>query len=58
MRKLAFGVLDGIRVSSVKVTAGGSPVSCSWELKEGKVRITLNDETLLVAGDKMEVALG
>ena len=58
LRKLAFGVLEGIRVSSVKVTAGSSPVSCSWELKEGKVRISLADETLLMAGDKMEVALG
>jgi hypothetical protein len=57
LRKLAFGVLEGIRVSSVKVTAGGSPVSCSWELKEGKVRITLDDEALLQAGDKMQVEL-
>jgi hypothetical protein len=57
LRRLAFALPDKVVPKNVRVVANGAEVACQHHVEQGRIVIELAAETLLQAGQKMEITI-
>jgi hypothetical protein len=57
LRSLAFALAEKANPQNVHVVANGVPVTCRHRIENGTITIDLADETILQAGQKLEITI-
>jgi len=57
LRTLAFATPDGLRPAKATLSLNGKPLPATLTAKPGRAEITLADELLLQAGERLEIVL-
>jgi len=57
LRTLVLELPEGAKVAAVDVAAAGAPVRATHRAEDGRVTITLGDETVVSAGQSLEITI-